>query len=81
MELDQRVEMLGDAAEDTLGALVYSFAGGLHRQDLASLDEVLQHDLLDGDIHLSRDAIFRLFDSKNWYNVTSGNQERGGVFR
>lgn len=80
VELDQRVEMLGDAAEDTLGALVYSFAGGLHRQDLASLDEVLQHELLDGDIHLSRDAIFRLFDSKNWYNVTSGNQSAAEYF-
>jgi CheY-like chemotaxis protein len=80
VELDQRVEMLGDAAEDTLGALVYSFAGGLHRQDLASLDEVLQHDLLTGDIHLSCDAIFHLFDSKNWYNVVSRNQSVPNYF-
>jgi CheY-like chemotaxis protein len=80
VELDQRVEMLGDAAEDTLGALVYSFAGGLHRQDLASLDEVLQHDLLNDDIHLSCDAIFHLFDSKNWYSVTSRNQRVADYF-
>ena len=80
VELDQRVEMLGDAAEDTLGALVYSFAGGLHRQGLASLDEVLQHDLRNDEIHLSCDAIFRLFDSKNWYNVVSKSQSVPAYF-
>jgi CheY-like chemotaxis protein len=69
--LDQRVELFGSAARDSLGALVYSFAGGLHGKRLASLDDLLIEDITAGDALLSREVIRNLFASRNWYSVTA----------
>lgn len=69
VELDQRVELLAVAGKDSLGALVYSFAGGLHRKQLLSLDEVLIADLIAGDVSLSVSVLERLFSSRHWYDI------------
>jgi CheY-like chemotaxis protein len=73
VELDQRVELLGVAAKDSLGALVYSFAGGVYRRNLASLDDVLVSDLRSNRLDLSRAVLEDLFKSRHWYSVRTSD--------
>ena len=81
MELDQRVELLGTATADTLGALVYSFAGGLHRQDLTSLDEILRLEFLGADADLSAQVIRDLFQAKRWWSIEAKPQRVSDYFK
>jgi CheY-like chemotaxis protein len=80
IELDERVELLAVSARDSLGALVYSFAGGVHHNDLLSLDDLLTADLEHGDVSLSRSVLATLFKTKNWYSVESGDTPVGRYF-
>jgi CheY-like chemotaxis protein len=73
VELDQRVELLALAGRDSLGALVYSFAGGVFRKTLLPLDELLMLDLESGDSALSREVLGRLFKSRHWYSVRASD--------
>ena len=69
VKLSQRVELLGVAVRDSLGALVYSFAGGLHGKQLVSLDDLLTNDIIDSGSFLSREILRDLFKFRNWYSV------------
>ena len=69
VELDQRVELLGVAERDSLGGLVYSFAGGLHQKGLMALDDVLITDMGSRNESLSRKVFQGLFKSRHWYSV------------
>jgi CheY-like chemotaxis protein len=80
VELDQRVELLGVAEGDSLAALVYSFAGGLHRKELLSLDEALVLGLSSGDLTLSTEVLSRLFKSRHWYSVDAGKADVSSYF-
>ncbi len=81
MELDQRVELLGVATADTLGALVYSFAGGLHRQDLTSLDEILRLEFLGTQADLSAQVIRDLFQAKRWWSIEAKPERVSDYFK
>lgn len=80
VELNQRVELLGVATGDSLGALVYGFAGGAYRRVLTSLDDVLITDLEASSLTLSRSVIRGLFSSRNWYAVNTGDIEVSRYF-
>lgn len=69
VELDQRIELLAVATADSLGALVYSFAGGVYRRILSSLDDVMISDLRANSLQLSREVLQGLFQSRHWYEV------------
>jgi Response regulator receiver domain/Phosphotransferase enzyme family len=81
VELDQRVELLGVSTRDSLGALVYSFAGGLYRKNLLSLDDVLVSDMQKRDTRLSREVLKNLFESRHWYSVKAGAVRVGEYFQ
>lgn len=69
VRLRHRVELLGHAYDQALGAVCYSFAGGVFGESLVSLDEILRSperaELFDQVL----EGLFDL-DSKNWYGVT-----------
>lgn len=69
VELADRVELLAVAGVDTLGGLVYSFAGGTYKNELLALDEVLIEDMQSGDLQTSKEALRSFFTSKIWYAV------------
>ena len=73
VELDQRVELLGVAERDSLGGLVYSFAGGLHHKGLLALDDVLIMDMASSNEGLSRQVFRKLFKSRHWYSVVTSD--------
>jgi CheY-like chemotaxis protein len=73
VELDQRVELLGVAERDSLGGLVYSFAGGLHHKSLMALDDVLIIDIGSHNESLSRKVFQGLFKSRHWYSVMTND--------
>ena len=81
VELDQRVELLGTAVRDSLGGLVYSFAGGLYRKELLSLDDVLILDLKAARLGLAAAVLRGLFTSKHWYEVHADDVEVARYFR
>ena len=68
VRLKQRVELLGHTYERALGAVCYSFAGGVFGSELLSLSKLLESPV---DRDLAREAIAALFDvsSQNWYAV------------
>jgi CheY-like chemotaxis protein len=68
VRLSHRVELLGHGFEQSLGAITYSFAGGVFGVSLVSLDDVLHGPLRE---RLERDVFDQLFstDSRNWYRV------------
>lgn len=70
VQLEQRVELLASAFQDAIGGVVYSFAGGVYGQDLASLDELLRE-----DEELSSQVIRNLFDAVHWYSVAATNRK------
>ncbi|MGH8897387.1 MAG: response regulator [Egibacteraceae bacterium] len=80
VELDERVELLGVGCRDSLGGIVYSFAGGVHRKDLLSLDEILVDDIISGNLEVSRQVLERLFASRHWYSLTAEPVRLGDYF-
>jgi CheY-like chemotaxis protein len=68
VRLTERVELLGHASDGALGAICYSFAGGLFGRTLRSLDELLHEP--DGHA-VARATLQRLFDvnKRSWYGV------------
>ena len=80
VELSQRVELFGCATRDSLGALVYSFAGGLHGKSLASLDDLLLADIFAQDVRLSRKVLHGLFATRTWYSVGAPDLIAGEYF-
>jgi CheY-like chemotaxis protein len=80
VELDQRVELLAVAGRDSLGGLVYSFAGGLHRSALVALDEMLSTDILKSRVEPSQYVLGKLFLSRHWYSVEAGDVDEGHYF-
>jgi CheY-like chemotaxis protein len=75
VRLEERVELLGTASGDSLGAIVYSMAGGT-RGSVHSLDELIA----DRPIQ-ARDVIDRLFSNSNWYGVDAGLNPPREFFR
>jgi CheY-like chemotaxis protein len=73
VRLKQRVEMLGHTYQHSLGAVCYSFAGGVFGSELLSLSQLLE-DPEQQD--LARESISALFDvsSQNWYAVRCDKQ-------
>lgn len=84
VRMAQRVELLNYAYESQLGAVTYSFAGGVFGQSLMSLDQLLRRP--DGR-QLVAAAIEELFDPgrKAWYGVhcseTSPSDYMGSTYR
>jgi hypothetical protein len=73
VRLAQRVELLSATAQDRLGAVCYSFAGGVFGRSLMTLDELFRQP----EHHaLATQAIRRLFNpqAKNWYDVRCPDQ-------
>lgn len=68
VRLTQRVELLDHTYHHALGAVCYSFAGGVFGDALVSLDELLRS---SGDSDLASAAIAELFalSSQSWYAV------------
>lgn len=68
VRLTQRVELLDHTYHHALGAVCYSFAGGVFGDALVSLDELLRS---SEDSSIARDAIAEIFalSSQNWYSV------------
>jgi CheY-like chemotaxis protein len=68
VRLTQRVELLEHTYHHALGAVCYSFAGGVFGDALVSLEELLRS---PEDSPLARDAISKIFalSSQNWYSV------------
>lgn len=68
VRMAQRVELLGYAAENLIGGIAYSFAGGVFGHSQMSLDELLHR---PEGWHLAAEAIKELFDPerKDWYGV------------
>ena len=70
VRLRHRVELLGHAYDQSLGAISYSFAGGVFGESLTSLDQVLT---AEADDSLFNDILDHLFaadtQNKNWYAV------------
>jgi CheY-like chemotaxis protein len=66
VQLDQRVELLAATFRDSIGGIVYSFAGGVYNQALVSLDELLRQNRL-----LSSQVVKNLFSSVHWYSVSA----------
>lgn len=66
--LTHRVELLGYASEQALGAVCYSFAGNVFGVALTSLDELFHH---TEHTALAKLALGNLFDlpAKQWYSV------------
>jgi CheY-like chemotaxis protein len=81
VKLDQRVELLGVATRDSLGALVYSFAGGVYGRELAALDDVLISDLRADSLELSRTVLDNLFNSRHWYSVRTDDVPVSNYFK
>ncbi len=81
MEQHHRVELLATATADTLGGLVYSFAGSLHRQDLTSMDEVLSREFLSADTKLSGPVIRDVFARKQWWSIEAAGKRVGEYFK
>jgi CheY-like chemotaxis protein len=73
VRLRQRVELLGSAYQSSLGAVCYSFAGGVFGSELLSLTKLLES---SEDRELARESIAALFDlsSQNWYAVRCDKQ-------
>ena len=67
VRLDQRVELLAFAFRDSIGGIVYSFAGGAHGQALMSLDELLR-----ANEGAASGVLSSLFESVSWYTVSTG---------
>ena len=84
VRMAQRVELLNYAYESMLGAVAYSFAGGVFGKSLMSFDQLLRRP--DGR-QLAATAIEELFDpdSKDWYGVhcteTSPAEYMGSTYR
>lgn len=68
VHLSQRVELLGVATQQKLGAVCYSFAGEVFGEELVALDELMRQ---PSRTPLAIEAIGSLFalSSKNWYSV------------
>lgn len=80
VNLRQRVEVLGTAFAHSLGCIAYSFAGGLHGDELVSLDRLMR----DVELHeLAASAIQEVFDAsqKNWYGVDADRISPGMFVR
>jgi CheY-like chemotaxis protein len=75
VRLEERVELLGTASGDSLGAIVYSMAGGT-RGSVHSLDELIA----DRPIQ-AKGVIDRLFANSNWYGVDAGLHPPREFFR
>lgn len=73
VRLRQRVELLGETRLHALGAVCYSFAGGVFGRELVSLSKLLDS---PADQALAREAIASLCDasSRNWYAVQCTRQ-------
>jgi len=71
VRLPHRVELLAECSTDALGAVCYSFAGGVFGKDVVSLDELLRDHSRVGP---ALQTIERLFDArrKEWYAVDAG---------
>ena len=68
VRLSQRVELLGFATDQALGAICYSFAGGVFGDSLSTFDQLLR----EPELHaLARETVEKLFSlsTKNWYDV------------
>jgi CheY-like chemotaxis protein len=68
VRLRQRVELLGHTCPYALGAVCYSFAGGVFGEDLISLSELFADPVSED---LAREAIGSLFDpsSRSWHSI------------
>jgi CheY-like chemotaxis protein/ribosomal protein S17E len=70
VRLRHRVELLGHAYDQSLGAISYSFAGGVFGESLTSLDQILSE---NHEATLFEDVLEHLFaddtENKNWYAV------------
>jgi CheY-like chemotaxis protein len=73
VRLRQRVELLGEIRMPSLGAVCYSFAGGVFGSELVSLSKLLHS---TESLTLAREAIASLCDasSRNWYAVQCKEQ-------
>lgn len=73
VRLRQRVELLGETRLHALGAVCYSFAGGVFGSELVSLSKFLYS---TENMALAREAITSLCDasSRNWYAVQCSRQ-------
>jgi len=67
VRLEQRVELLAAAFGEAIGAIVYSFAGGVYGQTLVTLDELLR-----SNEEQARELFRRLFVTVSWYGVPAG---------
>lgn len=68
VRLTQRVELLEHTYHHALGAVCYSFAGGVFGDALVSLDELLRSSEDNPLAHAAIAEIFAL-SSQNWYSV------------
>lgn len=73
--LEERVEFLGHAIGDSLGAIVYSMVGG-SRGSIHSLDE-----LMSTAPAVATAVIDRLFSHTSWYQVSAGKRPPREFFR
>lgn len=68
VRLTHRVELLGWASEQALGAISYSFAGGVFGVSLTSLDDLLRSPTRDAIVEEALENLFQV-SSRNWYRV------------
>jgi CheY-like chemotaxis protein len=68
VRMTHRVELLGHAYGHTLGAISYSFAGGLFGEQLTSLDDLLKGTDRGALVDESLEELFSV-SSRNWYRV------------
>ena len=68
VRLTHRVELLGHATAQTLGAISYSFAGGIFGVALTNMNELLRSPLRDAIVDAALESMFEA-SSRNWYRV------------
>lgn len=77
VELLERVELMEWGERDGLGAIVYSFAGGVYGGELQSLDELLTA----GSDARVNDVMASLLEKRAWYNTDAGKESIGLYFK
>ncbi len=75
VRLEERVELLAHAQSDSLGAVVYSMAGG-SRGAVRSLDE-----LFVDDPERAREVVARLFAHTSWYHTQANSKSIKDFFQ
>jgi CheY-like chemotaxis protein len=68
VRLTHRVELLGYASAQTLGAISYSFAGGIFGVALTNMNELLRSPTRDEIVDSALENLFQA-SSRNWYRV------------